>query len=135
MRSTSSIKWGWQAWLRLGLGLGAIVAAISVLGWGGATRAVGAVPSLCLFHRLTGLECPGCGMTRAFARLLQGDWRGAWAYNPWSLPLLALMILGAVAPADAIGRAMRSRTATRLGWLLLAWILAWWLLTRILPHL
>ena len=135
MRSTSSIKWGWQAWLRLGLGLGAMVAAASALGWGGATRAVGAVPSLCLFHRLTGLECPGCGMTRAFARLLQGDWRGAWAYNPWSLPLLGGMIVGALLPEDRLRQARKSRAASLLGWIVLAWIMVWWLLTRILPHL
>ena len=28
---------------------------------------------VCQFHRLTGLNCPGCGMTRAFYALLHGD--------------------------------------------------------------
>jgi len=28
---------------------------------------------VCEFHRLTGLNCPGCGMTRAFYALLHGD--------------------------------------------------------------
>jgi hypothetical protein len=28
---------------------------------------------VCEFHRLTGLNCPGCGMTRAFHALLHGD--------------------------------------------------------------
>jgi len=27
---------------------------------------------VCQFHRLTGLNCPGCGMTRAFYALLHG---------------------------------------------------------------
>src|SRR5471030_1085826 len=29
--------------------------------------------SVCLFHQLTGLNCPGCGMTRALYALLHGD--------------------------------------------------------------
>lgn len=28
---------------------------------------------VCQFHRLTGLNCPGCGMTRAFYSLLHGE--------------------------------------------------------------
>jgi hypothetical protein len=28
---------------------------------------------VCLFHQLTGLNCPGCGGTRAFYALLHGD--------------------------------------------------------------
>ena len=28
---------------------------------------------VCQFHRLTGLNCPGCGMTRAIYALLHGD--------------------------------------------------------------
>jgi len=28
---------------------------------------------VCQFHRLTGLNCPGCGMTRALYALLHGD--------------------------------------------------------------
>jgi hypothetical protein len=28
---------------------------------------------VCQFHRLTGLNCPGCGMTRAFYALLHGE--------------------------------------------------------------
>jgi hypothetical protein len=32
---------------------------------------------VCQFHRLTGLNCPGCGMTRAFYALLHGDIRTA----------------------------------------------------------
>lgn len=35
----------------------------------------------CLFHALTGLECPGCGSQRALHALLMGDFRGAWHYN------------------------------------------------------
>src|SRR5579885_584343 len=48
--------------------------------------------SLCLFRRLTGRPCPGCGMTRAFSRAFHGDIRGALHYNKRiiiTLPILA----------------------------------------------
>ncbi len=42
---------------------------------------------VCTFHRLTGLNCPGCGMTRALYALLHGDLSTAWRDN-------ALLVLG-----------------------------------------
>jgi len=35
----------------------------------------------CVFHVLTGLECPGCGATRALYHLLHGDVSGAFRFN------------------------------------------------------
>ncbi len=45
------------------------------------TRWLMAAPRVCLFHRVTGRRCPGCGMTRALSRLAHGDLRGAWRDN------------------------------------------------------
>lgn len=45
--------------------------------------------ALCLLRRLTGIPCPGCGMTRAFAHLAKGEWSAALAAHPCA-PLLAL---------------------------------------------
>lgn len=42
---------------------------------------------ICLFRRLTGIPCPGCGMTRAFAHLAKGEWAAAWANHPFSFVL------------------------------------------------
>jgi hypothetical protein len=47
---------------------------------------------VCLFHRLTGLLCPGCGALRATHQLLHGNLVAAFRLNPLlilSLPLLA----------------------------------------------
>ena len=49
--------------------------------------------SLCPFHTITGLECPGCGMTRAMISLGQLKVGPAMGYNLFSIPLLILMIL------------------------------------------
>ena len=35
----------------------------------------------CVFHALTGLQCPGCGATRALYHLLHGDISGAFRFN------------------------------------------------------
>lgn len=39
----------------------------------------GGIP--CVFHQLTGLMCPGCGVTRMFLSLLHGEIREAFSYN------------------------------------------------------
>jgi len=49
--------------------------------------------SLCPFHVITGMACPGCGMTRAFLTLGQLKLRQAIAFNPFSLPLFSVMLL------------------------------------------
>lgn len=48
--------------------------------------------SLCPFHFITGIPCPGCGMTRAFLTLGQLKMKEAIALNPFSIPLLSVMI-------------------------------------------
>ena len=49
----------------------------------------------CPLHRLTGLPCPGCGMSRALIRLAQFDLAGAWYYHPlvFFLPLPILWMV------------------------------------------
>jgi len=47
---------------------------------------------VCQFHQLTGLNCPGCGMTRAVSALLHGQWAVALRDN-----LLLVLGLGGLA--------------------------------------
>ncbi len=55
---------------------------------------------VCPVRRMLGIPCPGCGMTRAVRALFCGDLAGAFAWHPlvWTLPLIALLLLRAVAP-------------------------------------
>ena len=36
----------------------------------------------CMFHQLTGLDCPGCGSQRAIVAATHGRWADAWHLNP-----------------------------------------------------
>lgn len=44
----------------------------------------------CNLRRLTGILCPGCGMTRAVFSILRGDFQSAFSYNALSLTLAPL---------------------------------------------
>lgn len=48
--------------------------------------------TLCLFRNITGLPCPGCGMTRAFLFLGHGDFYEAIRLNPNSLLAFSIIL-------------------------------------------
>jgi len=50
--------------------------------------------SWCLFYRLSGMPCPGCGMTRALAALFHGEWREVLRLHPWA-PAVVAQVAGA----------------------------------------
>jgi hypothetical protein len=88
---------------------------------------------LCPFRALTGLLCPGCGMTRAFCALGHGELGRAIRFNALS-PLLYLSFIiawvGAAATLLNLHRlsAMvnRLRPGATAGVLILALTLVWW---------
>lgn len=43
----------------------------------------------CVFRLMTGIPCPGCGMTRAWLAALRLDFAAAFAYHPlfWAVPI------------------------------------------------
>lgn len=47
----------------------------------------------CLFHKLTGFDCPGCGSQRMVHALLNGDFRAAWGFNPFLISLTPVILL------------------------------------------
>ncbi len=62
---------------------------------------------VCLFQAISGLPCPGCGLTRALVALLHGDPTAAFSYHPFSfilLPVLGIMSLHAWLPSAAQSR-------------------------------
>jgi hypothetical protein len=49
------------------------------------------LPAMCHWKRLTGLDCPGCGLTRCFIALAHGDIAAAWRFNPAGILLFAMV--------------------------------------------
>jgi hypothetical protein len=51
------------------------------------------LPETCLYQRIVGRGCPGCGLTRCFISLVRGDWAAAWGYNPGGFIIFSLVVL------------------------------------------
>ena len=82
----------------------------------------------CPFRAVTGLLCPGCGVTSLCLALLRGDLPAAWAANP--VLLLLLPPLGALALRMAVRYVREGRTAgprweNALLWAMIAVLAAW----------
>ena len=90
-----------------------------LLGAGWLPFAVGALvderglgPPLCPFRAVTGLPCPLCGATRAFAFAARGDGR-LWQYNaPWVIFAVAVVLAGALTLARGRAPAIAARLTT-----------------------
>lgn len=48
---------------------------------------------VCVLHRMTGLPCPGCGLTRGVAAMTHGDVFTAVALNPFSVIIWAVFAI------------------------------------------
>lgn len=63
---------------------------------------------ICIFHRLSGLPCPSCGMTRALFAAAHFKFREAFAWHPIGPMLFAAAIVALLifAIESAIGRSL-----------------------------
>lgn len=89
----------------------------------------------CLFHRLTGWDCPGCGATRSTFALLKGDFLVAWRMNPLFCLLLLAGLITLLAMLHARSRglsAARLRVGPRMLWMFL-WVLVAFGIFRNIP--
>ncbi len=80
---------------------------------------------LCLFRRITSLECPFCGMTRSVHLAVHGEISAAAAHNPMGVALV--IALAAALPfiwrGGIGGAAARFGAAFLAGGLLAGWFL------------
>ncbi|MHB2015882.1 MAG: DUF2752 domain-containing protein [Candidatus Xenobia bacterium] len=77
---------------------------------------------ICLFHRMTGLPCPGCGMTRSVVALLHGNVSEALAFNVGGPLVLLVAAFLMVAGVLSRGRRHAWRAAVRRLELRYAWV-------------
>lgn len=115
----------WPAWaVGIAAAWGALASAAMIL-----HSLTGQDGSLCWFHRVTGLPCPTCGLTRGLLALSQGRWLEPWTLNPLLFTLLTIfgaLLLARIVTGYSI-RLHASRRESRVGWaMLFVAILANW---------
>lgn len=89
-RNGYGVKWDWM------LGLGSLLILILAFVFdldpdANVASAGQTLPSICWFRNMTGLDCPGCGLTRGFVALAEGQLVAAWNFNPASLLWFAVI--------------------------------------------
>ncbi len=103
---------GWLKWVVVGA---AGVAGIAVLFW--FDPAQGGFYPVCMFHRTTGLLCPGCGGLRALHQMLHGHFAAAFQLNPLIfIGLPAAVVLG-MRWLDSRVRNQKTARPIRTAWL------------------
>lgn len=68
----------------------------------------------CAFKKVTGLPCPGCGMTRSCLAMVRGEWGEMWHWHPFG-PLFALFWV-VVGGGLLMPSGLRGRYADRVAW-------------------
>ncbi len=63
---------------------------------------VGTGPVVCPFRLVTGLPCPGCGLTRSWVYLAHGRWGDAFAANPFGLVAMVAAVALVVTVANGL---------------------------------
>lgn len=110
----------------------AVVHATGILPFG---TLAGILPVFCPFELLTGIPCPGCGMTRAILCLIAGNPSDALLYNPFSFFLLTL-VTASILPRrwlERIPTGIRS-VLPRAYAVILVLVITFWVFDRLLPH-
>ncbi len=88
----------------------------------------------CMFRVTTGLNCPGCGMTRCLAALLHGNLAQAFAYNPLFVVLLPAITYGLYTIAYQMWTGRRAPGPSAPVWMmrgLVVVLLAYWVARNI----
>jgi hypothetical protein len=110
------------------------IAILHITGALSVDRIEGVIPFFCPFKVLTGIPCPGCGMTRAMLSMAKGDLNRAFMYNPFSFFLLFMVIVSVVPGKQA--EKLPPITPIVMNYVfivVLIAILAFWFFTRLLP--
>lgn len=90
----------------------------------------------CMFHLITGLKCPGCGVTRMAVALLQLDFGGAFEANPAVLvlsPVFLAVFIKYVGDYVKTGKWIMGAVQNAAMWSGIAVLMVYGILRNILP--
>lgn len=93
---------------RPGIGSALVLLAAALVPTPGVGGHLLGLPTLCPFRVMTGLPCPGCGMTRALCCLCHGRFADALWYHP-AVPLVVLGLAAAAVYGIATGKRLPER--------------------------
>lgn len=81
----------------------------------------------CLFHALTGWQCPGCGATRALYHLLHGEIAKALRFNAFFVVFSPVLTIAGAAEATAIWnrRTVNVIRQPWIGWTIVFLMISW----------
>ncbi len=86
------------------------------------------LPGTCTFRNVTGVPCPGCGLTRSFISIGHGQWLDAWHYNPAGFVFFAMIAFQIPYRIYQIFRIRRGRHQHRFryldNWVLIVLVIA-----------
>ena len=117
-----------NGWL-LSAGAAAAILLAAVLPPGGLP-----IIGICWFHRLTGLPCPGCGLTRSICAIARGELSAAWSFNPFGFLFFAAAVYCLIRPGLARltpGLDAGVRSAVARPWPVLVLATAMWVFTAL----
>ena len=104
------------------LGLQGLLALLGLPGW------------QCPFFRLTGVPCPGCGLTRACLLLVRGNLQASIRFHalaPIFLVLITILIIGTLLPKSVaepfINKAEKLERLTGITLIILSGLILYWL--------
>jgi hypothetical protein len=88
--------------------------------------------AVCPFRLITGIPCPGCGMTHAFLSIIKGNIWDAACFNPFSFFIIFLLGMS-LFPDAYIQRQPRRVTTLMKSFfiIVLSLALSYWLLFRV----
>ena len=66
---------------------------------------------LCLWHSVSSVRCPGCGLSRSISSLAHGHWADSLRYHPFGFAVFALC--AAVAAMSVLRRPSRDKAEPR----------------------
>ena len=85
----------------------------------------------CPIYKITGIQCPGCGMTRSFISLSRYELYNSFTNNPFGVGLFGYLMIQ-ISPFRK--KIMIFFNSLQIAPVLLALILIWWFFSRLLTY-
>jgi hypothetical protein len=88
----------------------------------------------CMFHMVTGLDCPSCGNQRALHQLLNGNIWLAFRYNPFlwvAAPYIALLLVTTILRTQWAEKTFEALTSSKMLITYLVIYFAWWIVRNL----